>query len=96
MIVVVDAHGMKGVRLGSLVDYIAMVSLTRVDPGHRGGATRTILGLFDAPGSEGAPAELTPWDIAFLKALYRTEQSNADYRGLIEASMGRELGTSPP
>lgn len=71
--VIVDASQLKGVTLGQLADYAALVGLTEIKPVDSLADAPTILQLFnDSP--EAAPAGMTDWDQAFLKSLYTTRQ----------------------
>ncbi len=51
----------------ALADYVSMVVLSQVDPDARANGYPTILNLWD---KGDGPADLTPWDRAYLKALY--------------------------
>lgn len=66
-IVIVDIDAVAGLTTAQLGDYIAMVSLSQVDPEADTGAFETVLNLFDDP--PGVPG-LTDWDRAYLSALY--------------------------
>jgi hypothetical protein len=82
LLVVVDQTRLRGVTRGQFADYIAMVSLADLKPGGKLGDAPTILKLFDgAP--EAAPAEMSEWDVAFLKSLYSTEQTSKGQRSQI-------------
>ena len=79
--VIVDQRRLQGVSRGQLAAYIAMVSLAEIKPvaeikpdAHLRDAP-TILKLFDvAP--QAAPAGLSDWDQAFLKALCSKPRTN--------------------
>jgi hypothetical protein len=75
VIVVVDSQRVKGLKFGQLADYIGMVGLTEIDLDADLGNAPTLLRLFSAS-PEPAPAGLTHWDQAFLKALYSSDQSS--------------------
>lgn len=66
-LVILDLSRTQGVSGEVLGDYLAMVVLANIDPGARAGGYPTILNLWD--GGE-TSAGLTPWDRAYLKALY--------------------------
>jgi hypothetical protein len=77
-IVVVNTAATGTATFGQLADYIAMVSLARIDPRLDPDAdlagTPTILRLF-GQSAEGVPSKLTAWDQAFLKGLYRSRDA---------------------
>jgi len=50
------------------------------------GDTPTVLRLFDQP-AEQQPAGLTPWDEAFLSALYQTDQASRTQTSQIAVKM---------
>ncbi len=88
--VVVDATQLHGVSQGQFADYIAMVSLAQIKPAAHLGDTQSILSLFSgAP--QAAPAGMSAWDSAFLKALYGTMHNSTMQRSLIAHSMTRDL-----
>ena len=66
-IIIVDIEAVAGLSTTQLGDYLAMVSLSQVDPEAETGAYDTILNLFDNPS---AVPEMTAWDRAYLTALY--------------------------
>jgi hypothetical protein len=77
-IVVVDTSATGRATFGQLADYVAMVSLARIDPRLDPdtdlAGTTSILRLF-GQSSEGVPPRLTNWDQAFLKGLYRSRDA---------------------
>ena len=73
VIVIVDADLIKDIRLGQLTDYVAIVGLAKMDVDANVADAPTILRLF-ADSADLAPPNMTTWDSAFLKALYRTPQ----------------------
>jgi len=79
--VIVDEKRLQGVARGQLADYVAMVGLAQIRPEARLNDAQTILRLF-TDGPKTAPAGLTAWDQAYLKALYATAESytNPRYR----------------
>jgi hypothetical protein len=91
VMIIVDSTKMAAVSIGQLADYLCMVGFAQIEPRTNVAGRRTILSLFETANSRHAPAQLTDWDMAFLKALYATEQANKDHRGLIATSMVREL-----
>jgi hypothetical protein len=88
--VIVDQKRLHGVTLRQLADYVAMAGLAKLKPDIHLGDTPTILTLFDA-GPQAAPMNLTPWDKAFLKSLYATEQKSKVQRSQIARQMVREI-----
>jgi hypothetical protein len=88
--VVVDLAHLRGVTRGQIADYVGIVALAQLDTGIGLGDSPTILKLFDgAP--EAAPAGLSDWDEAFLRALYSTEQRSHLQRSQIVRAMVREM-----
>jgi hypothetical protein len=88
--VIVDRTRLQGVSLGQLAEYIAMAGLAELKPGAHFGDAPTILKLFDAAPQE-APAAMSDWDQAFLKALYTTDQRSKIQRALIANGMVRDI-----
>jgi hypothetical protein len=88
--VIVDARLMTGFKIGQLAEYVAMVGLAEFNFDANIGATPTILGLFkDQAGP--VPLSLSPWDEAFLNALYHVRQSSRLQTDLITQSMVRYI-----
>lgn len=90
VIVVVDRNHAGNSTFGQLSDYIAMVGLADIDPDEDYGDTPTILSLFNPAGAS-APPGLTPWDQAFLGALYRTDQTSRTQRSAIVTNVVQSL-----
>jgi|SRR5580658_3963904 hypothetical protein len=88
--VIVDATQLHGVSQGQFADYIAMVSLAQIKPAAHLGDTQSILRLF-AGTPQAAPAGMSAWDSAFLKALYQTAHDSKIQRSLITHSMANDL-----
>jgi len=81
-----------GLQIGQIADYVTMVSLAEPDLDAPLGTAPTILRLFAAlPPGEDRPAGLSPWDAAFLKALYGTTLSLITQRSTIADRMLRDL-----
>ena len=74
-LIMVDGPRARGVNFGQLAAYIAMVGLAEIRADAEQADAPTILHLFASPESERS-AGLSPWDQAFLKALYHTEQTD--------------------
>ena len=70
--IVVDVDKLGDTNLVQLTDYLAFVSLAQVDPDGDTAAYDTVLNVFDAPG---AVDGLTDWDMSYLTALYRVQNS---------------------
>lgn len=96
MIVIVDAGQLKGVNLGELSDYVALVALSNPDDrpiSH----PNSMLGLFDDPRGPDASIELTDFDRSFLAALYRAplDRSANAQRSMMKNYMKRSLSKPP-
>jgi len=98
-ILVIETHALNGVDTRQLADYAVMRTLAPTDLTHRTAvAAPSIVKLFDAGVTPGiAPASVTWWDFAFLKALYSTNNEvNADQqRGEIAHQMQKALSQAP-
>lgn len=99
-ILVVEGKALNGVDTRQLADYAAMRLLAPTDTTHRTAvAAPSIIKLFD-PGTtpDTAPASVTWWDFAFLKALYASSNDvNAwQQRGEMARKMKKELSKVPP
>jgi hypothetical protein len=90
VVIVVDARKSGAVSAGQLADYVSMLGFAQIAPELEIASRRTILSLFE-DGTDPAPSQLTSWDLAFLKALYETDQANKEHRRLIVTSMTRDL-----
>jgi hypothetical protein len=89
--VIVDQTLLPGVSRGQLADYVGMVSLAQIKPAAHLGDAQTILKLF-ATAPQAAPAGMSDWDQAFLRALYGTEgQQFLQERSVIARQMVREI-----
>jgi len=88
--VVIDSTRLEGIQIGQISDYIAMVGLVDVDVDANLGDAPSILRLFSHAPDE-HPEGLTEWDRDFLKALYHTDQRNAQQRGQIVTMMVNEI-----
>jgi hypothetical protein len=72
---IIDANRAGLAKEDQLADYVAMAGLTNTDLAADIGTAPSILRLFDTPG-ETPPSGLSSWDLAFLKALYRSDQNS--------------------
>jgi hypothetical protein len=71
-VVVIDSKRLAGMKMGALADYIAMAALIQLQTDADVGDAPSVLSLFSPPAGSAAPEGLTPWDTAFLDALYHT------------------------
>lgn len=69
-LVVVDRSAAEGKTAAQLADYATMRGLSHTRPAEGDEALATILSLFAGDG--GSPAELTPFDIGYLRSLYES------------------------
>jgi hypothetical protein len=90
VIVLIDSGRLKGVTYGQLAAYIAMVGLAEIRLDAHLDDAPSILQLFSASGNTPPPA-LSPWDQAFIKALYHTEHTDPGQLGEIKISVVKEL-----
>jgi hypothetical protein len=71
-IVIVDAEKSTGFALESVSAYAAMVSLAQIKLSTDYSSYPSILSMFSgAKGADEAPRDLTEWDYAYLRALYK-------------------------
>lgn len=82
--IVVDVERSTGVTFQQLSDYVAMVALAQIDPDADTSSFPTVLNLFDGA----ATAELTDWDLSYLKALYDAELNQANPNAQLDAVGG--------
>jgi hypothetical protein len=94
-VVVFDVDAIEGMTLTQIADYAAMRSFARTGTG-RVPYRRSILTLFDDSAAEGVGVDaLTPWDAAYLRALYATNNTvsgarqRSDMARMIERDLGR-------
>ena len=95
-LVLVDTNKAAGVTLRQLADYIALVSFSKVDLEADFGQANSILRLFAADDATVRPAGLTPWDLAFLRGLYRQSFEAVHQRQAITNRMVRDLVETAP
>ena len=95
--VVLETRATLGKSLTQLADYAALRGLAMVRPAELDGSEDTILALFE-PGSDAAPAELTEFDRAYLKSLYRVQGRGWSWQQVrqIADSIARENGQAAP
>jgi hypothetical protein len=76
---IIDTDRTEHTTLKQLADYVAMTGLTSVDLDADLGSAPSILRLF-APSGENPPSGLSSWDVAFLMALYQSNQTSRTQR----------------
>lgn len=89
VIVIVDASQLDGITAQQLADYVAIVSLTQIDPEADTSSYASILNLFEDPASTDT---LTSWDMAYLRGIYgsqRTHRLPGANRAEVAASIRR-------
>lgn len=89
--IVLDAARIEGLNLQQISGFVSMLALAQLDTREPVSPGRSILNLFhnaDAP-----PDDLTPWDIAYLRALYATDnrRSASSQRGQMARMMREDL-----
>src|SRR5438045_3276939 len=93
--VVIDADAADGLTLTQIADYAAMRTLarTRFTPAL---SRRSILGIIDGAEQDRTIAQLTTWDLAYLRALYRTSNGVSSHMQQVDITtvMNRELVNS--
>jgi hypothetical protein len=71
VVLVIDTKGMARITIGSIADYLALVSLTVIQNPDQCDPLPSILDLMSpACAARGSPPGITAGDLAFLKALY--------------------------
>jgi hypothetical protein len=90
VIMVIDARLAKGINFGQLSAYVAMNGLAEIRINAKAGDAPSILHLFSEPAS--APQlGLSPWDAAYLKAIYHTEQTDKTQLLAVKDSVVHDL-----
>jgi hypothetical protein len=89
-LVVIDTSYPREFKLGQLIDYAALAGLTELPANLDLEDAPSILRLLNES-SEVAPSGLTPWDLAFLHALYHSDQGNITQRSEIAVQMFHEI-----
>jgi hypothetical protein len=90
VIVLIDSSRLRGVTFGQVAAYIAMVGLAEIRLDAHLGDAPSILQLFSAAENI-LPPGLSPWDQAFIKALYHTEHTDPGQLGEIKISVVMDL-----
>jgi hypothetical protein len=70
-VVVIDIKAIDGMAVVQLADYATMRAFARTRPAGSDSSASTILSLFDKSGP--APRELTPFDLGYLSAIYKSQ-----------------------
>jgi hypothetical protein len=91
--VIIDTQRTEGTPREPLAAYVAMAGLTDIDPDADLGSAPSILRLFAAP-AESPVSGLGLWDAAFLKALYRSNQTSRTQRFDITERMVHDISRS--
>jgi len=89
VIVVVDSRQTTNINMGQLADYVAMVGLAQIRLEANTGTAPTILGLFRD--TQQQPPGLSPWDQAFLRSLYTTDQASTLEVTMIKRHMFEQI-----
>jgi hypothetical protein len=85
-LVMVDGPRARGINFGQLASYIAMLGLAEIRADADVADGPSILHLFSRPENDRPPG-LSPWDEAFLKALYHTEHTDKQQLAEIKTAM---------
>lgn len=90
--VVIEVDSIAGLSTTQVADYAAMRGFAQIDPERlEPSSIPTILRAINAPFGTAVPVTLTPWDLHYLRALYRIEinatlsQQRAEMRRLLRA-----------
>jgi len=89
---IVDTNLASHVTLQQQADYVAMTGLSNVDLDANIGSAPSILRLFVS--SSTPPPGLSPWDAAFIKALYQSDQASRSQRADIVERVMSEIAHS--
>jgi hypothetical protein len=95
VLVIVDTRRIDGLKLGAVADYAAMLGLAKINLDADVTGDDSVLRLFTASADAAATlSQLGTWDIAFLKALYGTEQASRMQRASIVNTMLRDASVA--
>lgn len=75
LVVIVDVEALPVLTYPQLADYLTMIGLAQIDPGGDWSGFDTVLNVIGDPA---ATSGLTPWDLAYLDALYSGENERID------------------
>lgn len=84
--IIIDVDDIANVSFEQLADYVTFITLAQVDPEGVTEGFDTILNLFNAS----APTGLTPWDMAYLEALYGSD-TTVTTPGRHDSQVGQNL-----
>jgi hypothetical protein len=90
IVAIIDTNRTEHTRPDQLADYLVMAGLTNADLDADLGSAPSILRLF-APSAENQPSGLSAWDAAFLKALYRSNQTSRTQRSEIAERVAHDV-----
>jgi len=90
VITLIDARLAKGISFGQLSAYVAMNGLAEIRPHAKVGDALSVLHLFGDPKSA-PPLGLSPWDAAYLKAIYHTRQDDKTQLLAVKESMVNDV-----
>lgn len=90
-LVLFDRESVLGLTLTQLADYATMRGLSHTRPPSGEGPMATILGLFSG-GPDKGPAELTRFDIGYLRSLYREAANRPAVSKLLAVRREAEAG----
>ncbi|WP_271078547.1 hypothetical protein [Aurantiacibacter sp. MUD61] len=71
-VVLVERSALEELDVGALADYATMRLLARTETPRRDSGISTVLTMFDPERAADAPRRMTPFDMAYLTALYRS------------------------
>jgi hypothetical protein len=89
-LVVIDTAYPAPLKLRQLVDYAALVGLADISVDANFGDAPTVLRIFEQP-TEQRAGGLTPWDEAFLSALYHSDPATVTQRSQIAVKMTHDI-----
>lgn len=89
--IILDAARLEGLNLQQISGFVSMLALAQLDTREPVEPNRSILNLFH--NAEAPPDDLTPWDIAYLRALYASDnrRSASAQRGQMARMMREDL-----
>ena len=98
--IIVDANALGAIAFNwdGLADYLAMVTLSQLDPDADTSGYPTILNIFGQSAGGESVRAMTDWDVAYLRGLYDTTREARSVNvqeSEIASSMGRDLNPRP-
>lgn len=97
IVIIVDTQRIAEFPTSAVLDYVAMVALAQVNPAAEPQTAPSILNLFTSSVEE-TPLEMTDWDVAYLRGLYRAARDAPNASAQVDdiaRSMAAELGVQP-